>query len=62
VKEHLTRTNVVLTLKLRDKLQKEANKKCAGNISLLLRLLLATRYDLPNEIEPQFQCMLEDIE
>ena len=61
MKENLIRTNLVLTKKLREGLQKEANIKCAGNMSLLFKLLLATRYNLSKEIEPEFRHLLETI-
>lgn len=60
MKDHLIRTNLVFTRKLRDKFEREANMKCGGNMSLLLKLLLADRYDMPKEIEPKFQHMLEE--
>lgn len=61
MKDNLVRTNLVLTKKLRSVFQAEANRQCAGNMSLLFKLLLAKRYDLPKEIEPQFRYMLDEV-
>lgn len=61
MKESLVRTNMMLTKKLREKFQAEANAKCAGNMSLLFKTLLAVRYDMPKEIEPELRYLLEEI-
>ncbi len=61
MKENLIRTNLVLTKKLRERFQKEANLLCAGNMSLLFKLLVADRYDMPKEIESDFRHLLEQI-
>lgn len=61
MRDHLIRTNLVLTKKLRERLQREANTQCAGNMSLLFKLLLAVRYDMAKEIEPEFRYMLEQV-
>lgn len=45
--ENLMRTNVVLTIPLRKALQKEANRKYGGKISMLLRQMIGERYKLP---------------
>lgn len=61
MRDHLIRTNLVLTKRLRDRFQQEANRQCAGNMSLLFKLILAERYKMENEVEPQFRYMLEEI-
>jgi hypothetical protein len=53
--ENLVRTNLVLTKKLRKEFQNEANKKYGGNMSLLLKILLAERYKMPGELAPEFR-------
>lgn len=60
MKDNLIRTTLVFTKKLRKALQMEANRKCAGNSSLLIKLILASRYDMPNEIPSEFRYMLEE--
>ncbi len=59
MRDTLVRTNLVLTKKLRDEFQKEANKRTAGNMSLLFKVLLASRYDMPKEVEEKFQFILQ---
>jgi len=55
MRDHLIRSNIVLTIPLRAALQQEANRKCGGNISLLVRALLAHRYKLLEEIDPELR-------
>ena len=61
MRDHLIRTNLVLTKKLRDHFQKEADRLCAGNMSMLFKVLLASRYDMRKEIEPEFRYMLDEV-
>lgn len=62
MRDNLVRTNIVLTKKLRERFQKEANSKYGGNMSLLLKLILAHRYNMSKEIEDQYQPLLEAFE
>ena len=55
--ENLIRTNAVLTRQLRRALQKEANKKCGGKISMLLRQILGERYKLPYLLPQEIEAL-----
>ena len=55
MRDNLVRTNLVLTKALRKALQNEANKKYGGNMSLLFKIMLAKRYSMFEELEPQFR-------
>lgn len=55
MRDNLTRTQVVLTKRLQEALQKEAWKKCGGNRSMLMKLILAERYKMPSEIPEAFR-------
>lgn len=55
MKENLVRTNLVLTKKLREAFQKEANRKHGGNMSLLIKIILAERYKMMSEVPEELR-------
>lgn len=50
LRDNLVRCNLVLTKKLRERFQKEANKLCGGNMSMLLKKILSERYSMASEM------------
>lgn len=55
MRDNLVRCNMVLTKVLRKCMQDEANKKYGGNMSLLIKIILAERYKKPAEVPEEFR-------